>query len=123
MSLTSVIVALPAIMLLAIITAWIPSLYARFHKAQPSVESATSHSRSDSLEGVERVESRVRVEKISPPHPLETVTQVPAEWTRVSLDRPARPERARIDETVGRTKRESVRQSWRSAMSGIGFAV
>jgi hypothetical protein len=101
-------------MVLAIISASVPALYARCASRESHQEAS-----------VERVESRVSVEKISSPRYLDstTITRVPDEWTRISLDRPARPKSARIDETVGRTKRESVRQSWRSAMSDVGVAV
>ena len=101
-------------MFLAIMSASVPGLHARFHRGEPDAQ----------ITALERAESQVSVEKISPPRHLHsTIPRIPEGWTRISLDRLTRPEPASIDETLGRTKRQSERNSWRVAMSDVGLAV
>ena len=128
------IVVLPMILIMSLFTAYIPSLYSRFHRLTTDIEVArpiNEPGSKDSLRSTEP-EKKISVEEISPPRHFESqaVTQVPDEWTKVSLDLLRPPSfRAMIEKDKegrhGRTKsRRESRRSWKSWMGGnVGVAV
>lgn len=108
--LTLVLPCLPILLLLAMITAYIP----------------TMHSRLTSGSGVEEGTEKIGAREISPPRriQIDTASRVPPEWTRVTLDGPAEapnvPAGPQGTPSDPNDRATSARRSWRGI---IGVAL
>lgn len=122
-SLTPVMVVLPIVVLLSLLTAYVPTLHSRYHRSIADIEAKQVHSHSKiTLGSSESLGTKISVESISAPRHIDNAPHVPEELTTISFDRPNLASGSnKSEETSG--KRES-RRSWRSWMGGnVGVAV
>jgi len=116
-------VVLPIVVLLSLLTAYVPTLHSRYHRSIADIEAKQVHSHSKiTLGSSESLGTKISVESISAPRHIDNAPHVPEELTTISFDRPNLASGSnKSEETSG--KRES-RRSWRSWMGGnVGVAV